>query len=712
MTRYYRNAIIFCLAAVFFAAVAVPVQAITLLGIDTGSLLGYDVTDPGNLNESGNPSPAAFTHATWIGYASGNKTFYTGEGPCGLFDNTLGGGNNKWFDDSTPSYVMLQFPTAFTLTHFTLSSANDTVEYNRNPTQWVMEASNNGTDWVPVYTYEPSGTNTFTENVQVKLFSSFSSDTLAASGLNAAQQTAVQTRLNALGKTIDAADTFTNPGAYSYYRLSISATAGANSQIGELELFGYAAKGAYIKTSAADVNTSGVSGIFTNATFHLDAADRNSITTDVSGNITAWADTDGRKLANGTALAFQTPTDGGLAGRNLNAPTESILTVGTKNFDSVHFGPTSALQINDAKTANTVFIVNKADDYFTNLAGIFGQPSDFGIRMAGTSIDNAQWQLFDGNEADYARGTTSNDTSLFGYYAYNGNQAQGPLNTFNVLTAVAGVLNLSGNNITLGAYFTVNGETRDYQGNIVEVLAFADRLSAAEVNIVQTYLGAKYGLSMSSGGASPATYNTGGFSKQQFFLAKTDHWDIHNSGAGGFGIATISAGGNSAFDLFGTLAPALTDNTVIMVTADRDDSFGTVPITVSGLDGDSLFARWDKLWYIDVANPLTGTDALILAFNAVDAMYTGAGIDGITEWNLLFSADGTNYSTLGNADVFLNGLLTFELGLDGLSPGFYGIGFNDAQATPEPSTWMLMAMGLLAGWRVVARRRKMAEPQS
>lgn len=665
-----------------FAVFALPVRAAHPLGNTTEALLGGDITDPTNRIVSGSTNVADFAAATWISAISANKAFYSGEGPCNMFANTIGANNQKWYDSVTPSevspaYIALEFPSAFTLTHFTLAAGNDSFP-SRHPSEWKIQGSNDGIIWSDVYVH--SGDAPFTGTNQVYLFSSFSDQTLASSGLNAAQQKTVTDKL---GAATYSADTFNNDTAYSWYKLEVTELGSTDkTQLGELELFGYT-KQSYVKTSGG--------GMFPNAVYHMDAGNTASITQDGDGNVSAWADT------NGNGLSFNQSEEA-------RRPSLSTMKIGDKDFAAIKFTAegNGADSVNDALTLNTspntqtLFIVNEADAHY-GLSGIIGagqgsaaNSGDYGIRMGGNSLQNAFWQSADNN--DFTTGTN-------GSIRYNGSTATGyDVSSPHLLAATRGTNagnKLLNSNITLGGYFRNGSGTRPYDGKIAEVIGFAGLLDATEIAFVETYLGDKYGLAI----AGARAYETGNFGGQQFFVGKTANWDVSNNGTGGFGIATASDPA-VPFDLFGNALLSLSEGTMLMATANTDAAFGTTGITIGGENYD----MWEKEWYIDVTNPTSADDALFLAFNAVDALYNGA-FDDATDWNLLFSDDGTTFSILTDTGSLENGTLLFNLGLNDLASGYYSIGAQSSSAVPEPSTWLLMALGLLAGWRV-ARRRK------
>ncbi|MEM8790096.1 MAG: PEP-CTERM sorting domain-containing protein [Pseudomonadota bacterium] len=207
-------------AAAVTMAVSGPASAVTVLGTGTGSLIGNDLTDLGN---DGNENAYSDTNRAGFDadfFSNVEPGFQGGEFAFNVFDNQLGPGNAKFccnFPGGNPVIIGAMFDSAFELTSFTLSSANDVP--NRDPIVWQIEGSNNTTsgldgDWDPI----------FVRNGTVSDWAS---------------------RLQVNHYAPENGDTFLTSEGFSAFRLVISDTiagtgGGANVQVGELELFGVA----------------------------------------------------------------------------------------------------------------------------------------------------------------------------------------------------------------------------------------------------------------------------------------------------------------------------------------------------------------------------------------------------------------------------------------------------------------------------------------
>lgn len=125
---------------------------IEILGIDAASLLGSDLTDPENDgDEAAGPTSPTWN---WAGITSSHEPSFEGaEAAFNIFDNTVGGGNSKWCcDDPTPGnpvWVAVQFGNPVSLTHFTVTSGNDTPA--RDPIDWAIQGSSDGVTYTDIY---------------------------------------------------------------------------------------------------------------------------------------------------------------------------------------------------------------------------------------------------------------------------------------------------------------------------------------------------------------------------------------------------------------------------------------------------------------------------------------------------------------------------------------------------------------------------------
>jgi hypothetical protein len=137
------------------AQTTTPGVTVEQLGVGAEFLLGGDLTDPENdgldaLDAAEDPS------WNWKSIsASHEPNFEGGENSFNIFDNKVGGGNDKWCcDDPTPDnpvWVAVEFNQAYRITHFTVTSGNDTP--TRDPTDWAIQGSNDGVTYTDIYRF-------------------------------------------------------------------------------------------------------------------------------------------------------------------------------------------------------------------------------------------------------------------------------------------------------------------------------------------------------------------------------------------------------------------------------------------------------------------------------------------------------------------------------------------------------------------------------
>ncbi len=133
-----------------------PNVRIDILGTGAASLIGGDLTDPEN---DGVDALGAATDPSWNWAsidASHEPDFEGGENSFNIFDNKVGGGNDKWCcDDPTPDnpvWVAVEFKQPVSLTYFTVTSGNDSPD--RDPTNWSIQGSNDGANYTDIYHFQ------------------------------------------------------------------------------------------------------------------------------------------------------------------------------------------------------------------------------------------------------------------------------------------------------------------------------------------------------------------------------------------------------------------------------------------------------------------------------------------------------------------------------------------------------------------------------
>jgi hypothetical protein len=136
------------------------IPVITLLGVGTGALLQNDLTDPENDGVEGptdpGPPQTAGTDFNWISINASEENYFSGqglgnEGAFDLFDNTTGGGVNKWCCGGAPQWVTVEFEEPVSISHFVIAASNDMIGHNRAPLDWGIYGSNDGESFEPIF---------------------------------------------------------------------------------------------------------------------------------------------------------------------------------------------------------------------------------------------------------------------------------------------------------------------------------------------------------------------------------------------------------------------------------------------------------------------------------------------------------------------------------------------------------------------------------
>ncbi len=137
------------------AQTTTPNVQVEVLGVGAEFLLGGDLTDPENdgLDEAGAANDPSWN---WKNITSSHEPDFEGaESAFNIFDGKVGGGADKWCCDDpvpdVPVWVAVEFNQPVSLTHFTVACGNDTP--GRDPTDWAIQGSSNGTDWTDIYRF-------------------------------------------------------------------------------------------------------------------------------------------------------------------------------------------------------------------------------------------------------------------------------------------------------------------------------------------------------------------------------------------------------------------------------------------------------------------------------------------------------------------------------------------------------------------------------
>ncbi len=270
-------------------------------------------------------------------------------------------------------------------------------------------------------------------------------------------------------------------------------------------------------------SVSSVTGIV----YRLDASRTNTFTTLAGGsNVTAWAD------AEGSGFTFATTND-------LNCPVYDRTLFNGRGGLRFGFGGARGRMIGSAVTnAQTVFAVNMLRDTSNDNGGFWGRNGeDTGLRIGG-----ATW-YWPGNNNDFHYGGAG------GFVAINGVVSNGAstVGQPHLVTSVSGSLSAPFKP-AIGDYWgSSQWPTRNYRGDVAEILVFDRKLTETERQSVEAALMAKW---LPAAGAGPILPQTAAVS-----VAEGATFDLSG---GTVTIGSLSGGGavsSGVLTVTGTVSP-------------------------------------------------------------------------------------------------------------------------------------------------------------
>jgi hypothetical protein len=188
-----------------------------------GGLIGGDLTDPENDGIEGPTIPGvpqtAGTNFNWLSISASSENYFGNfggsEGAFDIFDNMVGGGQSKWCCNGPPQNATVEFEEPVSLTHFTITSGNDTPD--RDPRDWQIQGSNDGINFEPIF-------------------------------VRASDEVVWTARDQTVRVDLPSAS-----GAYKFIRYEVTRTI-VNHQINEIEYFGVPGGGISFEVTAIDYN--------------------------------------------------------------------------------------------------------------------------------------------------------------------------------------------------------------------------------------------------------------------------------------------------------------------------------------------------------------------------------------------------------------------------------------------------------------------------
>ncbi|MGB3850040.1 MAG: T9SS type A sorting domain-containing protein [Tunicatimonas sp.] len=269
-----------------------------------------------------------------------------------------------------------------------------------------------------------------------------------------------------------------------------------------------------------------------------------------------------------------------------------------------------------------------------------------------------------GNRLDLSTQLTAN-TDYIHTLTFNGSQQQGYL-----LGVSDGSRNVSGSGpVNNGSADLILGSlnenySRHYNGDIAEIIMYDKALSAARRLIVENYLSAKYGITLTL--AANDVYNeANGF--------------IHQVGGIGQHTGTIHSEGGSGGLVLSVSNPAtFIDGEFVMAGHDNTPN----ATTFSNISG-SVQERWNRSWLVDVTGGVDATLSFDLQSEGINGVYPGDA----SNYVLLYrSGNSGNFTPVSGATATINGSqVSFRI-TNLTTDGYYTLGSTNSTASPVIGT--------------------------
>jgi hypothetical protein len=323
-----------------------------------------------------------------------------------------------------------------------------------------------------------------------------------------------------------------------------------------------------------------------------------------------------------------------------------------------------------------VFIVNNTLSH-QGLDGVWGlEGGDKGLRRASSNA----WQ--------HPGGDVNPFTNPDGLMFVNGAATNvAPVGTAHVLAATKGSAHQGTYGATsLGEYFNhpTHG-SRAWNGDLGEVILFDRVLNAAERQVVENYLSARFAIPMAANDHYAGdTPGNGDYDLDVFGIGRTDSANQLEALAGSGGLALFEDNdtlGDGEWLLAGHNSPT---NSFIEVGE------------------GAAFERMERVWYVDKTS-VDGLDA-IFRFDLSDAgLAPGTSVSKFIQ--LIYSPHNAfEFQGLDLDPTLIGDQVYFAVPDAQLQDGYYTLGY-----TPEPGTLTLLGMSLL-GLATRRRRRRSRGP--
>ena len=211
------------------------------------------------------------------------------------------------------------------------------------------------------------------------------------------------------------------------------------------------------------------------------------------------------------------------------------------------------------------------------------------------------------------------------------------------------------------------------KGYISEFILYNYNVNEAQMNILNSYLSAKYGTTLASNdkyvGDTPANGN------YDFEVAGVGQ---HATGANSSAASSISGG------LDVTQATAMENNEYLLY-GHQTGSNHTDVTDIGGMSSGPLVCRWSRVWYLDWTHIGGTAETVNLTFDLSDAGMTGTPSAPLSNYKLLYRAGlSGNWTELANASSITGDRISFNGIAYTTGDGYYTIGTLNNTISPLP----------------------------
>lgn len=380
-----------------------------------------------------------------------------------------------------------------------------------------------------------------------------------------------------------------------------------------------------------------------------------------SGTVDAWADQSGNSLIATGAGALRPSFVASDANFN-NLPVINFANTGTNKHLVI-----ADNDILDNTTGFSLFVVFRTSLTAGNYS-LLSKRTSAGVDQSYMTWVNAG-QLSSRAAANTITGGTINNTTTYVASTIYTGSASTVASFLNGTSATSGAAPTSipnnASSLFVGAFDVSGGETRNLPGSIAEALVYTSTLNAAQRQIVENYLAAKYNLTITG----------------DVFLGDGSGFDFDVAGIGRNSGASHTEA-NSAGLVLSTYNSSIDTDGEFVMAGRATGTNSVVNCACAGFPG-TIQQRWNRTWFVDKTTAGTVDAAISFDF--------GDGVGGLfpqnkNDYELLYSSDGgTTFSivTIPSADKSISGdRMVFRVPNANLLDGIYTLGTTNAALSP------------------------------